>query len=78
MVDFLIEHVNEAARNDFGLPREKLVGQTLCQLFPEYRDSAAFRWQRGVLDRGRADSRVEFAHQDRVGASAGSSGGRWT
>ena len=36
VVDFLIEHVNEAARNDFGLPREKLVGQTLCQLYPEY------------------------------------------
>ena len=64
VVDFLVEHVNEAARRDFGLPREQLVGQTLCQLFPDYRDSAAFRWQRRVLEDGRADSRVETAHLD--------------
>jgi PAS domain S-box-containing protein len=69
VVDFLIEHVNEAARNDFGLPREQLVGQTLCQLFPAYRDSAAFLWQRRVLEQGRADSRVETTHLDDAGSS---------
>jgi len=69
VVDFLVEHVNEAARRDFGLPREQLVGQTLCQLFPAYRDSAAFHWQRRVLDEGRADSRVETTHLDDAGSS---------
>ena len=69
VVDFLVEHVNEAARNDFGLPREQLVGQTLCQLFPAYRDSAAFQWQRRVFDQGRADSRVETTHLNDVGSS---------
>jgi len=63
VVDFRIEHVNEAARHDFGLPREQLVGQTLCQLFPDYRDSPAFRWQRSILEDGRADSRVEIAQR---------------
>ncbi len=64
VVDFLVEHVNEAARSDLGLPREQLVGQRLGQLFPEYRDSAAFRWQRQVLESGRADSKVELVHEN--------------
>ena len=70
VVDFLVEHVNEAARVDLGRPREELVGQTLGQLFPEYRDSAAFRWQRKVLESGRADSQVDVIHGDGSGGGS--------
>jgi PAS domain S-box-containing protein len=49
VVDFLVEHVNEAACLDIGRPREEEIGQTLGELIPGYRSSPAFRWHRQVL-----------------------------
>jgi diguanylate cyclase (GGDEF)-like protein len=43
VVDFVLEDTNNAGADMFGRPRENLVGRTLCQAFPQYRDN-------GVLD----------------------------
>jgi PAS domain S-box-containing protein len=48
--DFLVEHVNEAACVDIGLPREDEIGRTLGELVPGYRRSPAFRWHRRALE----------------------------
>jgi PAS domain S-box-containing protein len=49
VVDFVVEHVNEAACRDIGHPREEAVGRSLGELIRGYRSSAAFQWHREVL-----------------------------
>jgi PAS domain S-box-containing protein len=49
VVDFLVEHVNEAACRDIGYTREEEVGRTFGELIRGYRSSAAFQWHRQVL-----------------------------
>jgi PAS domain S-box-containing protein len=44
IVDFAVEHVNDAACAMDGLTREAQVGKTLGQLRPAYARSALFRW----------------------------------
>jgi PAS domain S-box-containing protein len=44
VVDFSVEHVNDAACKSVGLSREAQVGKTLGQLHPGYVRSPTFRW----------------------------------
>ncbi len=50
VVDFAVEHMNDAARRDLGVGREERVGQTLGRLQPDYLRSQAFRWLRHVVE----------------------------
>jgi PAS domain S-box-containing protein len=50
--DFVVEHVNEAACADIGLPREEEIGHTLGELVPAYKSSPAFRWHCAALAAG--------------------------
>jgi PAS domain S-box-containing protein len=68
VVDFLVEHVNEAASLDMGRLREELVGRTLGELDPAYLESEDFRWLRRVLEGGMRDSRAALAHEHVMGA----------
>jgi PAS domain S-box-containing protein len=50
VVDFAVEHMNDAARRDLGVGAEEPVGQTLGRLQPDYLRSQAFRWLRHVVE----------------------------
>ena len=50
IVDFAVEHVNDAACQAVGLSREAQVGKTLGQLRPGYVHSDAFRWHCDALE----------------------------
>jgi PAS domain S-box-containing protein len=49
VVDFAVEHVNDAACKSVGLSREAQVGKTLGQLRPGYARSPTFRWHCDAL-----------------------------
>lgn len=66
VVDFLIEHVNEAACLEIGLAREELVGRNLGDLDSGFVESADFRWLRHVLEDGVKDSRTAVGHEVRA------------
>jgi PAS domain S-box-containing protein len=50
VVDFAVEHMNDAARRDIGAGGEEPVGQTLGRLQPDYLRSQAFRWLRHIVE----------------------------
>jgi PAS domain S-box-containing protein len=50
VVDFCVEHMNDAARRDLGLGAQEPVGQTLGRLQPDYLGSKAFRWLRHIVE----------------------------
>lgn len=50
VVDFAVEHMNDAARRDLGVGGEEPVGQTLGRLQPDYLRSQAFRWLRHIVE----------------------------
>jgi PAS domain S-box-containing protein len=50
VVDFAVEHMNDAARRDVGAGGEEPVGQTLGRLQPDYLRSQAFRWLRHIVE----------------------------
>jgi PAS domain S-box-containing protein len=52
IVDFAIEHVNDAACRMTGLTREAQVGKTLGQLLPDYPRSPLFEWHCEALEAG--------------------------
>jgi PAS domain S-box-containing protein len=58
VVDFVVEHANDAACDERGIARDELVGRTLGELCPGFVGSAEFRWFRQVLEAGTADSRT--------------------
>ena len=63
VVDFAVEHVNDAARRDLGIGSQELIGQTLGRLQPDYLRSRAFRWLRHIVELevpgGREDNAYE-------------------
>jgi PAS domain S-box-containing protein len=61
VVDFLVEHLNEAAGRHLGYAREDEIGRTLGQLVPGYLDSEAFRWHRQVLAAGQPMSTEQLS-----------------
>jgi PAS domain S-box-containing protein len=50
VVDFAVEHMNDAARRDLGVGGEEGAGQTLGRLQPDYLRSQAFRWLRHIVE----------------------------
>ena len=69
VVDFAVEHLNDAARRDLGVGPQQLVGQTLGRLQPGYLRSQAFRWLRHIVELevpgGRKDKEYEPIEGDR-------------
>jgi PAS domain S-box-containing protein len=69
VVDFAVEHMNDAARRDLGVGSGEPVGQTLGRLQPDYLRSQAFRWLRHVVELevpgGREDKAYEALEGDR-------------
>jgi len=69
VVDFAVEHLNDAARRDLGVGPQPLVGQTLGGLQPDYLRSQAFRWLRHIVELevsgGRKDKEYEPIEGDR-------------
>jgi PAS domain S-box-containing protein len=50
VIDFVVEHVNDAACRSTGRPREQQVGRTLGHLDPDYLGSDLFAWHRQALE----------------------------
>jgi PAS domain-containing protein len=50
VVDFVVEHLNDAACRDSGRPREQQLGRTLGSLEPGYLRSERFAWHRRALE----------------------------
>ncbi|HXD58195.1 MAG TPA: histidine kinase [Thermoleophilaceae bacterium] len=50
VVDFAVEHLNDAACRDAGRSRESQIGRTLGYLQPGYLQSDLFEWHRQALD----------------------------
>jgi PAS domain S-box-containing protein len=50
VIDFAVEHMNDAARRDLGVGAQELAGQTLGRLQPDYLRSKAFRWLRHIVE----------------------------
>ena len=69
VVDFAVEHMNDAARRDLGVGARDPVGLTLGQLQPDYLRSQAFRWLRHIVELevpgGREDTAYEPLEGDR-------------
>ena len=70
VVDFAVEHMNDAARRDLGVGGEEPVGQTLGQLQPDYLRSQAFRWLRHIVELEVSGGREVNAYEP-LGGSAG-------
>ncbi|MFL5839872.1 MAG: PAS domain-containing protein, partial [Thermoleophilaceae bacterium] len=49
VIDFVVEHVNDAACRDVGLPREAQLGRTLSQLRPKYLGEDLVPWHLEAL-----------------------------
>jgi PAS domain-containing protein len=62
IVDFAVEHVNDAACKSAGLPRDAQVGRTLGQLRPGYPNSPSFRWHCEALEADTPLIREEFEY----------------
>jgi PAS domain S-box-containing protein len=54
VVDFRYEFVNDAACRLNDLPRERMIGHRIGELFPAYLEGELFRAQRRVLETGEA------------------------
>jgi PAS domain S-box-containing protein len=69
VVDFAIEHMNDAARRELGVGSQQLVGQTIGRLQPDYLRSKAFRWLRHIVELevpgGREDKAYEALEGER-------------
>jgi PAS domain S-box-containing protein len=69
VVDFAIEHMNDAARRELGAGPQELVGQTVGRLQPGYLRSKAFRWLRHIVELevpgGREDKAYEALEGER-------------
>ena len=69
VVDFAVEHMNDAARRDLGVGADEPVGQTIGRLQPDYLRSQAFRWLRHIIELevpgGREDNAYEPLAGDR-------------
>jgi PAS domain-containing protein len=63
VVDFTVEHLNDAACRYSGRPREAQVGRTLGYLDPEFFDSNLFAWQRAALDADGPSSLDEASYE---------------
>ena len=50
VVDFAVEHANDAARRDLGVGGQEPIGQTLGRLQPDYLRSQPFRWLRHIVE----------------------------
>jgi signal transduction histidine kinase len=50
VVDFAVEHLNDAACRDAGRSRESQMGRTLGYLQPGYLESDLFQWHRQALE----------------------------
>jgi PAS domain-containing protein len=50
VIDFAVEHLNDAACADTGHTREAQVGRTLGYLDPGYLESETFEWHRKALE----------------------------
>ena len=50
VVDFAVEHLNDAACRDTGRSREMQIGRTLGYLDPDYLSSELFEWQSAALE----------------------------
>jgi PAS domain S-box-containing protein len=48
-IDFVVEHVNDAACREVGLPREAQLGRTLSQLRPKYLGADLVSWHLEAL-----------------------------
>jgi len=68
VADFCVEHMNDAARRDFGLGGQEPVGQTLGGLQPDYLGSQAFRWLRHIVELEVPGGREENAYEAIDGA----------
>jgi PAS domain S-box-containing protein len=62
VVDFAVEHVNDAACRSEGLSREAQVGKTLGQLRPGYIRSPAFEWHCEALESETPLEREEYQY----------------
>jgi signal transduction histidine kinase len=65
-VDFVVEHVNDAACAERGLDREELVGRNLGELETGVLASAELQWLRQVLERGQRASRMAVGSEVRA------------
>jgi PAS domain S-box-containing protein len=69
IVDFAVEHMNDAARRDLGVGSQEPIGKTLGRLQPDYLRSKAFRWLRHIVELevpgGREDRAYEPIEGDR-------------
>jgi signal transduction histidine kinase len=67
VVDFAVEHLNDAACRDAGRSRESQIGRTLGYLQPGYLQSDLFEWHRQALDSD-GPSSLEDVSYERSGA----------
>jgi PAS domain S-box-containing protein len=67
IVDFAVEHVNDAACELEGLSREAQVGKTLGQLRPGYVRSPSFRWHCQALESETPIEREEYEYAGATG-----------
>jgi PAS domain S-box-containing protein len=67
VVDFAVEHMNDAARRDLGVGSEDPIGQTLGRLRPDYLGSRAFRWLRHVIELEVPGGREDKAYEELAG-----------
>jgi PAS domain S-box-containing protein len=69
VIDFAVEHMNDAARRNLGVGPTGPIGKTLGQLQPDYLRSRAFRWLRHIVELevpgGREDNAYEAIAGDR-------------
>ena len=67
VIDFSVEHMNDAARLELGVGALEPVGQTLGTLQPGYLRSQAFRWLRHVVELEVPAGREENAYEPLAG-----------
>jgi signal transduction histidine kinase len=70
-VEFVVEHVNDAACAQRGLDREELVGRYIGELATGPLASAEVRWLQQVLEHGRRDSRMADEYEVRAAPLGG-------
>jgi signal transduction histidine kinase len=67
VVDFTVEHVNDAACRFAGRSRELQVGRTLEHLEPGYRESESFAWHVQALEADGPSSREDVQYEEFAG-----------
>ena len=67
VIDFSVEHMNDAARRELGVGALEPAGQTLGTLQPGYLRSQAFRWLRHVVELEVPAGREENAYEPLAG-----------